>query len=172
MNASLIDNLIMMAVGAFFIFARGRIVARIADPRKKERTNRIFKVGGPIILGCGILLARGNLAKADGDMDRVVREINATVPKMVDETTRLDRASAGPGRRLTYDLTLISLKAQDVDRTAWKQSVAPSIRANMSQTKGMHTLLAAGITVASRYSSSDGVLIDEIILRPEELSAK
>ena len=172
MTASLVDNLIMIAIGAFFTFARGRIVAKITDPKKKQTADRIFKIGGPVVLGCGILLAISTLARTEGNLDRVVREVNATAPKMVDDATRLDRASAGPGRRLTYDLTLISLKAQDIDRAAWKQNAVPSIRANMTQTKAMHTLLAAGVTVASRYSSSDGVLIDEIVIRPEELSTK
>jgi len=172
MNAQLIDNLIMVAIGAGFTFARSGIVALINDPQKKQKANRIFKVGGPVILGCGILLTIGNLLNTESDLDRAVHEINATVPKMVDEATRLDSASAGPGRRLTYNLTLISMKAQDIDRVAWKQNVAPTIRTNMAQTKGMHTLLAAGVTVASRYYSSDGVLIDEIIMKPEELPTK
>ena len=172
MNAQLIDNLIMVAIGAGFTFARSGIVALINDPQKKQKANRIFKVGGPVILGCGILLTISNLLNTESDLDRAVREINANVPKMVDEATRLDSASAGPGRRLTYNLTLISMKAQAIDRVAWKQNVVPTIRTNMAQTKGMHTLLAAGVTVASRYSSSDGVLIDEIVMKPEELSTK
>jgi len=172
MSASLIDNLIMIAAGAFFIIARGRIVAKIPDPQKKQRVDRIFKVCGPVVLVCGILLAITTLARTEGDLDRIVREVNATAPKMVDDATRLDRASAGPGRRLTYDLTLISLKSQDIDRVAWKKDVAPTIRANMAKTKAMHTLLAAGVTVASRYSSSDGVLVGEIVMTPEELSTK
>jgi hypothetical protein len=168
MNAQLIDNLIMVAIGAGFTFARGRFVALISDPQKKQKANLIFKFGGPIILGCGILLTIGNLitTKDDkNDLNNVARAINATAPKMVDEATRLDGASAGPDRRLTYNLTLVSQKAQDIDRAAWKQNVAPKIRANMIQTQGMHTLLAAGVTVVGRYSSSDGVLIDEIVYK-------
>jgi len=170
MNASLIDNLIMIAAGVCFIFGRGLIVAKIPDPQKKQRIDRILKVCGPVVLVCGILPAIITLARPDGDLDRVVHEINATAPKMVDEATRLNGASAGPGRRLTYDMTLISLKSQDVDRVAWKRDAVPTIRANMAKTKAMHTLLAAGVTVTSRYSSSDGVLVDEIVMTPEELS--
>ena len=172
MNPALIDNLIMVAAGAYFMIARGSVVAKITDPQKKRRTDRILKVCGPIVLGCGILLAITTLASTEGDLDRVVREVNATAPKMVDDATRLDRASAGPGRRLTYELTLISLKSQDIDRIAWKRDVVPTIRANMAKTKAMHTLLAAGVTVASRYTSSDGILVDEIVMRPDELSTK
>jgi hypothetical protein len=172
MNAQLIDNLIMVAIGAFFTFGRRALVARIADPQMKEKFNRISKILGPVVLGCGILLAIGNWHSAEGDLDRAAREINATVPKMVDQTTRLDGVAAGPGRRLTYNLTLVSLKAQEIDRAAWKQNVVPSIRANTAQTKGMHALLAGGVTIVCRYTSSDGVLIDEIVMKPEELSPK
>jgi len=169
MNAQLIDYLIMAAIGAFFTFGRSSLVARIQVPQMKEKCNRVFKFAGPVVLGCGILLAIGNWHSAEGDLDRAAREINATVPKMVDQATRLDGAAAGSGRRLTYNLTLVSLKAQEIDRAAWKQNVAPSIRAHLAQTKGMHTLLAAGVTVVCRYFSSDGTLIDEIVMKPEDL---
>jgi hypothetical protein len=98
MNAQLIDNLIMVAIGAVFTFARNGLVALITDPQKKQRANRIFKIAGPVILGCGILLATGNLLSTESDLDRAVREINATVPKMVDEATRLDGVSIGRTR--------------------------------------------------------------------------
>jgi hypothetical protein len=172
MNAQLIDNLIMVAIGAGFTFGRSVLVNLITDSQKKQKANLIFKFAGPIILGCGILLTVGNLisAKDDkNDLNNVARAINATAPKMVDEATRLDSATAGPDRRLTYNLTLVSQKAQDIDRVAWKQNVVPKIRANMIQTQGMHTMLAAGVTVVSRYSSSDGVFIDEIVIKPEDL---
>jgi hypothetical protein len=173
MNAQLIDNLIMVTIGAGFTFGRSGLVKLIADSQKKQKANLIFKFAGPIILGCGILLTIGNLisTKDDkNDLNNVVRAINATAPKMVDEATRLDNASAGPGRLLTYNLTLVSQKAQDIDRAAWKQNVVPKIRVNMIQTQGMHTLLAAGVTIVSRYSSSDGVFIDEIVIKPADLS--
>lgn len=172
MNPSLVDNLIMIAIGAFITLARCSIVAEITDSKKKQLADRIFKIGGPVIVICGTLLALGNMSRTVVDLDRVVHEVNAVVPKRIDEATRLDRASAGPGRRLTYDLTLVSMKAQDVDRVAWKQKAVPSIRANMTQTKAVHTLLSAGVTVSSRYFSSDGVLIDEIVTSPEELLTK
>ena len=91
---------------------------------------------------------------------------------MIDDTTRLDSASAGPDRRLTYNFTLVSQKSQDIDRVAWKQKVVPVIRTHMVETEAMHTLLVAGVTVVSRYSSSDGVFVDEIVIKPEDLSAK
>jgi hypothetical protein len=40
------------------------------------------------------------------DADRV----NATLPKMIDDVTRLDNVSAGPGNRFTYDYTLTNIE--------------------------------------------------------------
>jgi len=46
MNASLIDNLIMIAAGVCFIFGRGLIVAKIPDPRRnKESIASLRSVG-------------------------------------------------------------------------------------------------------------------------------
>ena len=88
---------------------------------------------------------------------------------MVDEVTQLDRATAGPGRRLTYHMT-ISISQSEFNRTEWEQKTVPSIRTNTLQQDATRALLKAGISVVIRYSSKDGTYLDETIFTPSDLA--
>ena len=86
----------------------------------------------------------------------------------MDEVTRFDRATTGPGRRLVYHMT-ISVPQSEFDRTEWKEKTVPAIRNNTMEQDGSRALLKAGITIAIRYSSKDGIFLDEIIFTSSDL---
>ncbi|MEY4938591.1 MAG: hypothetical protein RIQ93_326 [Verrucomicrobiota bacterium] len=111
-------------------------------------------------------------SKVEEALAAAERQVNAMGPKMVDDTTRLDGAKAGPGKKFTYTYTLVSLKAADVDSGAWKQKVVPTIRKNMRDAQGMRYLFQVGTTVHYRYLGSDGAVIDEIVMTPAEALAR
>lgn len=89
---------------------------------------------------------------------------------MIDEITRLDKATAGPGKRLTVDVTIISLKASDIDRNVWNTTVIPKLKEGILAS-GVASVLRTGNTVTYRYTGSDGALIDELSLTEADLPA-
>ena len=54
-------------------------------------------------------------AKVEEALVTAERQLNAMVPKMVDDSTRLDGAKAGPGKKFTYTYTLVSRKASEIN---------------------------------------------------------
>lgn len=110
--------------------------------------------------------------KIEAALHQAEAQINATVPKMVDAVTRLDGAKVGPGKRLVYIYTLIGHKAADIDMALWRNQAAPEIRKNIKAAAGMRTLFELGTVVTYRYSGSDGVLVDEIVVTPGEVLQK
>ena len=96
-------------------------------------------------------------------------QINSISPKMVDNGIRMDGAKAGPGKRLKYLYTFVGRKAADVDMTVWRNKGVPAVRQKIMGQKEMRALFEVGTTVIYRYSGSDGVLIDEIIITPAEV---
>ncbi|MDD5706539.1 MAG: hypothetical protein PHR35_11480 [Kiritimatiellae bacterium] len=99
----------------------------------------------------------------------VVREINATCPKMLDEVTRMDGATAGPGKLVTIRETVLAMDGATTDMVAWRTTIAPRIRASSAQAPGIRKLLAAGTTVIYQYNGRDGVIIDKIKLTRTDL---
>jgi hypothetical protein len=164
-----LDNITQLLVGLFLVFGRGFIVGWIKDPTQKTKINRVLKVAGPIVLGCAVFVAVAGFTRKDVQLEQLAQAVNASAPKIVDEVTRLDRATAGPGRGLTYHMT-ISLSQSEIDRTEWKQKTVPAIRANTLQQDATRALLKAGITVVIRYSSKDGTYLDEVTFTPSDLA--
>jgi hypothetical protein len=162
------DNISQLLVGLFLVFGRGLIVGRIKDPTRKNKLNSILKITGPIVLGCALFVAIAGFAKKDGQVEQLAQAVNAAGPKIIDEFTQLDRATAGPGRRLTYHMT-VSVSKSELDQTEWKQKTLPKIRTNTLEQEATRSLLKAGITVVLRYSSKDGSYIDETAFTSNDL---
>ena len=163
-----LDDISQLLVGAFLVFGRGVIVGRIKDETRKNKINRLLKIAGPIVLGCAVFVAIGGSIKKDDQLEQIAQAVNASAPKVVDEVTRLDGATAEPGRRLTYRMT-ISIPYSEFDRTEWDKKTVPAIRTSTIEQDGSRALLKAGITIAIRYSSKDGIFLDEIIFTSSDL---
>ncbi|MCX8512022.1 MAG: hypothetical protein ORN83_09690 [Chthoniobacteraceae bacterium] len=163
------DNMMQLLVGLFLVFGRGLIGGQIKDPTRKNKVNGLLKITGPIVLGCAAFVAVTGFIRKDVQLEQLAQAVNASAPKMVDEVTQLDRATAGPGRRLTYHMT-ISISQSEFNRTEWEQKTVPSIRTNTLQQDATKALLKAGISVAIRYSSKDGTYLDETIFTPSDLA--
>jgi hypothetical protein len=164
-----LDSIIQLIVGLFLVFGRGLIVGRIKDPTRRDKVNRLLKVTGPIVLGCALFVAIGGFVRKDAQLEQLAQAVNASAPKVVDEVTRLDRATAGPGRRLTYHMT-ISISQSEFNLSEWKQKTLPAVRSNTLEQEATRSLLKAGITVVIRYSSKDGTYLDETIFTSSDLA--
>ena len=95
------------------------------------------------------------------------REINRSAPKMLDAETRLDGAKAGPGKKFTYEYTLL-LPKDEIDLVAWRKSAVPAIREKIIKSGELHTLFNDGVTLVCVYHTVDGASFDEIVVNPDE----
>lgn len=111
------------------------------------------------------------LSKREKELFTAERRINSMVPQMLGDDTRLDGAKAGPGNRITYIYTLVSVKASEVDPSVWRNKTA-AIRQNMKQTPATRSMFESGTTVVFRYRGIDGGLIGEVQLTPSEALSK
>ncbi|WP_449412399.1 hypothetical protein [Pandoraea soli] len=88
-------------------------------------------------------------------LSSAVEQINQKGPSMLDQETRIDGATAGPGRRLTYLYTLVNHSSKDQEAIAVIQThVKPEVAKNSCNK--MKAILKAGVTVVFDYRGSDG----------------
>jgi hypothetical protein len=90
------------------------------DKQTVERMKRVVKIIlGPMFFAITLVAVNywmhGDIHGLFGDsievsMRKDADRLNPTLPKMIDEVTRLDHVAAGPGNRFTYDYTLMSLE--------------------------------------------------------------
>jgi hypothetical protein len=86
-------------------------------------------------------------------------QINGHVPKMIDNDTRLDKASVGPGPRLTYHYTLPNRKSGEVDADLMLSILKPDVATKVCGHEDMKTTLQYGGIYTYSYSGNDNVAI-------------
>lgn len=92
------------------------------------------------------------------------KQINDSAPTMVDEETRMDGASAGPGALLTYHYTFPNYSSSDIDSGLIQSNVFPSVKSGVCSSKEMKPSLQYGGKYTYSYSGNDGVLIGEFTI--------
>ena len=98
---------------------------------------------------------------------QVATDLNAKAPIMVNNDTRLDHVTAGPGRRITYQHTLTTLPSTQVDPALWTQQSA-IMRRTVCGTAQMAALFDNGVTVAYAYAGSDGLPVGTLDITPHD----
>lgn len=87
------------------------------------------------------------------------QQINQQTPIMVDKDTRLDRATVGPGVRLTYHYTFPNYTSRDIDPSWLQASLQPAVKESVCTNEKMKSSLQYGGIYVYAYSSNNGVEI-------------
>ncbi len=103
---------------------------------------------------------------------RAANESNRTLPMAVDASTRLDTTVAGPGKRLTYNYTLLPQSADRLTEAQLDAAMGKTIRSSVCANPSMHDeFLRHSVDIAYRYRRSDGSTIGEIVVRSSDCAA-
>lgn len=98
-------------------------------------------------------------AKLIEGFEKVAKQVNAGTPTMVDEDTRMDKATVGPGVRITYHYTFPKYSSIDVDSEWIISNLRPVVKSKVCASKEMKPSLQYGGVYSFSYSGSDGVRI-------------
>lgn len=99
------------------------------------------------------------LSKLAQGFEAAAKQVNSAAPTMVDEETRMDRATVGPGALLTYHYTFPNYSSRDLDSGLINANVFPVVKKSVCASKEMKPSLQYGGQYAYSYSGNDGVLI-------------
>lgn len=169
-------QIVALVVGAVMLSAIPAGVIALLGVRKHGKKGLLWKglvgVLVPLLLVALAVPAFLKVRDASHRLQAVAaaREISATAPQMIDESTRLDGALVEDGR-LILRFTVVSLSAAEVDRRAWNEELVPMLRENIKNS-GLWPLVQRGTIVVYRYAGNDGAPIDEIVFDPKEIRSK
>lgn len=104
------------------------------------------------------------MTKLAEGFELAAKQINDSAPTMVDEETRMDRASVGPGALLTYHYTFPNYSSRDIESALIQTNVFPSVKRGVCSSKEMKPSLQYGGKYTYSYSGNDGVLIGEFTI--------
>jgi hypothetical protein len=96
------------------------------------------------------------------------KEFNRRCPFLVDEETRADSISAGPGSELTYHFTLIKRSITELDLNKLRESIRPNILANIRTNMEMKQLKDLNVSFVYAYVDKGGRAAVEITVTPQD----
>lgn len=112
----------------------------------------------------------GRSAPAGQDFEaalvRASNTVNKSLPVVVDKSTRLDNVTAGPGRRFTYNYTLVNTAARDFDRDYFLREMSRSLRKGVCTNDDMQIFLRNGVVIAYAYRLHDGQSVGRVEISP------
>ena len=91
--------------------------------------------------------------------EKAAKEVNRTAPIMVDNSTRLDKATVGPGAKATYHYTFPGYSSKELDSKWLVGKLRPGVLKNVCSNEKMKPSLEYGGLYVFSYSGNDGIEI-------------
>ena len=98
-------------------------------------------------------------AKLVEGFTKAANQCNQRLPMMVDQDTRLDKATVGPGPRAVYHYTFPKYTSRDIDANWLQTNLRPEVMRKVCASADMKKSLQYGGIYVYAYSGSDGVEI-------------
>ncbi|MHC4661667.1 MAG: hypothetical protein ACYS8W_08250 [Planctomycetota bacterium] len=113
---------------------------------------------GVIVL---LALASGGLryilkASPEKQLAREISAMNKKCPMMIDEETRLDRLSSGPGMRVEYFYTVINYSKHDFEPGEFEATVKAMLLQNMQNNRELDKFRKFNVTFVHNYVDMSG----------------
>lgn len=90
------------------------------------------------------------------ELESEVEQINQQTPMMMDEQTRLDKATLGPGATVTYHFTFPSYSAEEVDRDKLANNLSPALTQNICLDEQLKESMEEGARYVYAFHGNDG----------------
>jgi hypothetical protein len=109
-----------------------------------------------------------NLQAIENELQKMADIFNKKLPKTIDQDTRLDYVSAGPGARVTYNNTLTGYTSGELNNTQVMQSMQKILKNGLCSNVEMQVFFKHGVTIRYAYQTSDGVFTAPIDITPKD----
>ncbi len=107
------------------------------------------------------------MAKRQAEVAKIVDDLQAKTPVMVDDYTRLDRVLMLAPNHVGFEFSNNEIPSYRVNRRHWDTVVVPRLRKGMPDSEHF-PLLELGLGITYFYSGTDGVRFASVTFRPQE----
>ena len=114
------------------------------------------------------MLHGGSSASFARRLAATARQMNAGLPRQVNNETRMDTIVAGPGNRLTCVCTLINLSSTNFDRKDFTAKVKPALIDGYKARPGMQALRKEQVELHDQYRDKDGNEVATIVISTKD----
>lgn len=104
-------------------------------------------------------------------LEKIAETVNAKAPMMIDEETRLDKMTVGPGVRGVFHYTVINYPSADLDPAWFTQELRPSLIKSSCKKDSMIIASRGMGTMAYVYYGNDGRVVSTQNITMDDCSA-
>jgi hypothetical protein len=121
-----------------------------------------------IVVGATILFKK--VMNSDKVIEAYANQLNAKMPVMVDNDTRLDNVAALPGNVFQYNYTMINIDGSRVDTVKAKEIIEPQIESKLKTNDGLDIKIfrAHKTTLMYVYKDKAGQYVLSIIITADK----
>jgi hypothetical protein len=131
----------------------------------------VGSIFGALISGA-VGKAIGKSAATDSDIEKILvrasDQVNKNLPMAVDKETRWDNVTPGPGRRFTFNYTLVSTAKADLDVAYFFRVMTPTVKNGACSNKDMEIFFKYGVTVSYAYRVKEGFSVGRVEVTPRD----
>jgi hypothetical protein len=101
-------------------------------------------------------------------LTEITEELNATLPKQIDENTRMDTSTVGPGKKLTYFYTILDTASIKLTSVEFSEALRPQLIDSYRTNPKMFELRENDFTVCFCYRDESGTIFANIEITPSD----
>jgi len=90
---------------------------------------------------------------------KAAKKVNRNVPKMIDQDTRLDKVTVGPGAKATYHYSFPKYSSQEISQDWLQTNLRPVVMKNVCSNEEMKPSIEYGGIYIFSYSGNDKIEI-------------
>ena len=94
--------------------------------------------------------------------------MNSSLPLMLDQDTRWDSSSAGPGKMLNYNYTLVNYSAAQINKTQFANNIHQSLTQMICYEPATQIFPQGGVMLNFNYYDNLNKLITTVKLAPSD----
>jgi hypothetical protein len=108
----------------------------------------------------------------ENELAKVARTITLNCPKMVNVDTRLDKAVAGPGRRLTFFYSFPKFDSSHVPKKLYSAKVAETLLRRACHAQKLKPFFQNNVSLVYHYNDKDGAAVGSVVINSNTCGMK
>lgn len=99
------------------------------------------------------------------------QKVNSSLPRMIDNVTRLERTAVGPGNRFTYMNTLVNYpgpEQSDLDFKEGIESARMLLTQQVCSKKEMEPMISTGAEIVYSYQDKSGAALFDVVITKDK----
>lgn len=106
------------------------------------------------------------------ELIQMAKDINQNCPFVLDEDTRLDNVTGGPGHVMTYNYTILNYSKSEINTDDLESYLKPQLVQTIESDEDMKVFRDHEVTLIYQYMDKNGAFVLSVKVTPDDYNQK